>query len=171
MRWNLFILAVGGLAMSACSVDLAAPEPAPNLMAGALVAELTVAPSAVAPYGTFTATYTVHNTGSEDAHLTTACAAPARGVVYLGEAEAHFMGSSSGCRTSLGQHSIPAGGMLQRSWEVTAAIIVEAYPDGRPPLTRPAEPGEYVFRVEPDVMMINGAQAELPALSHAVVVS
>jgi hypothetical protein len=171
MRWKLSSLALGCLALAACNGALLGPAPAQLSAADVLVGQLTVAPSLIAPGGSLTATYTIYNAGPEDAHLTTACVALARGVVYHGDVEAHFIGSGSGCRTALGQYLVPAGETLRWSWDVTASIMIEAYPDGRPPLTRPVEPGVYVFRVEPDVMIVNGEQASLPHLSHAIVVN
>jgi hypothetical protein len=47
---------------------------------------------------------------------------------------------------------------------VHAAIIVKAYPDGREPDIELTPPGEYLFRVEPDVLTVNGVQARLPVI-------
>jgi hypothetical protein len=133
-----------------------------------LVMELSLDRTEVESGGTFTATYSIRNTNLEPVLLTTACFAFARGVVYQNDQEKAFMGSSSGCYTSIGTYEIDAGETLTRQWEVEAAIIIKAYPDGRPPDIELAAPGHYVFRVQPDVFEINGAQAQLPSVEQAI---
>jgi hypothetical protein len=170
MSWKYGILAVGGLALASCNGGALAPEDIQLTGSEFVASELGLDRTVVVPGETFTATYTIRNTGSEDAELTTACTALARGVIYRDGAEAPFLGSSSGCYTAIGHHVVPAGGVIEWSWDVTAAIIVKAYPDGRPPEIGEAEPGQYVFQVEPNVIMIDGAHATLPRLSRTVVV-
>jgi hypothetical protein len=158
------------LALAACAADTLAPGDAQLAAGEVLVTELSLDRTTVAPNGTFTATYTIRNTGAEGVRLTTACTALARGVVYRTGAEVAFMGSGSGCYTAIGHYDIPAGGAIAWRWDIRAAIIVEAYPDGRPPLTRAAERGEYTFQAEPNVMMINETAATLPRLSRVLLV-
>jgi hypothetical protein len=175
MTWKhsmpaLAALAPAVLALAACAADTLAPGDTELAVGEVLVTDLSLDRTTVAPNGTFTATYTIRNTGPEGVRLTTACAALARGVVYHTGAEVGFMGSGSGCRTAIGHYDIPAGEVIAWRWDVRAAIIVEAYPDGRPPLTRAAERGVYTFRAEPDVIMINETAATLPPLSRVVLV-
>lgn len=133
-----------------------------------LVMHLSLDRTEVEPGEAFTATYTIRNSRSEAVLLESSCSQPARGVVYQNDQEVNFTGSGSGCYTSIGTHNIAAGETLTRQWEVEAAIIIKAYPDGRPPDVEPAAPGHYVFRVTPDVFQINGAQAQLPAVEEAI---
>jgi hypothetical protein len=173
MTWKRSMQALAALGLAAvvlagCAEDPLAPGAAQLAVGEALVTELSLDRTAIAPGGTFTATYTIRNTGAEAVRLTTACTSLARGVVYRAGAEVGFMGSGSGCYTAIGHYAVPAGGALEWRWDVRATIIVEAYPDGRPPLTREAEPGEYTFRVEPNVIMIDDTQATLPPLSRTV---
>jgi hypothetical protein len=91
-------------------------------------------------------------------------------VVYRDGEEIGFIGSGSGCYTAISHHEIPAGGSLEWNWEVRAAVILRAYPDGRDPDVALAEPGEYLFRVEPRVFRIDGADERLPQLEQRIVV-
>jgi hypothetical protein len=177
MTWNHSMPHLAALApalalaaLAACAADTLAPGDAQLAAGEVLVTELSLERTTVAPNGAFTAIYTIRNTGAEAVRLTTACNALARGVVYRAGAEVAFMGSGSGCYTAIGHYTVPAGGAIAWRWDVRAAIIVEAYPDGRPPLTRAAERGEYTFRAEPDVIMVDETAATLPRLSRMVLV-
>jgi hypothetical protein len=163
------IIPVAFLLLSACGTDAVGPVEtlsAAQLDALGLAADIVIDRSEVARGGEFAVTYTIINTGTAPVRLESACVAVARGVVLRGGNVANFIGSSSGCRTAIGTHDIAADATLQMTWQVRAAIIVQAHPDGREPDIEPAPAGEYVFRVEPDVLTVNGVEARLPVIEQ-----
>jgi hypothetical protein len=159
------------LLLAACGAGPAGPAEmlsAAQLEALGLATQLVVDRGEVAPGGEFTARYTISNTGTAPVRLESACVAVARGVVYKSGNVANFTGSGSGCYTAIGTHDIAPGATLERTWQVRAAIIVRAYPDGREPDIELAARGEYVFRVEPDVLTVKGVEARLPNLEQKI---
>jgi hypothetical protein len=167
------LLPVAFLVLAACGTGPVGPAEtlsAAQLDALGLATDIVIDRGEVARGGEFAVTYTISNTGTAPVRLESACVAVARGVVLHGGNVANFIGSSSGCYTAIGTHDIAAGAMLERTWQVPAAIIVKAYPDGREPDIELAPAGEYVFRVEPDVLTVNGVQARLPAIEQKITV-
>lgn len=172
MLWksSLFLLAL--LVLPACELGLLSPkEAAPSqVVSHGLVTQLSVDRAAIERGEEFGATFWIRNTRSEPIHLESLCNALARGVVYRNGHEVGFIGSGSGCRTAISTYNIAAGETLKWQWQVKAAIILRAYPDGREPDMALAEPGQYIFQVEPDVYRINGAEAQLPKMEQRILV-
>jgi hypothetical protein len=169
MRRKCIVLLLTAAAIAGCEINSLAPEEAPlsQALAHGLVTRLVVDRTEVAPGGSFTATYSITNTGSGPVQLESTCVAIARGVVYRNGTETPFIGSGSGCYTAIGSHVIAAGETLERHWQLEAAILLRAHPDGSREVA-PAQPGDYIFRVIPDVFRIDGAEARLPALERPV---
>lgn len=167
MRPNTLLLFAVGLLSGACDHSLLAPG---SEFVDGFQVDLVLDRTEVAPGETFTATFSIHNSRDESVTIESLCVALARGVVYRDGHEARLIGSGSGCYTAIGHVTIEPGDSFVREWEVTAATILKAYPDGRPPDTEPAEPGDYLFRVEFDIYRINGEDAELPDLGRRFVV-
>lgn len=156
------------LGLLGCELGVLSPgDPALNLASvDGLRTELRLDRTAVDRGKEFTATFRIQNTRSEDVALESLCVAIARGVVYREGERIGFVGSGSGCFTTLRTYEIDAGETFEWSWRIKAATTVRAYPDGRPPDLAPAEQGEYIFRVEPDVWTVNGVEARLPQLEQ-----
>jgi hypothetical protein len=166
------ILAVAVLLITACDRQATAPHLAAfGEGDGASVAtHMEIDRLAVAAGDEFVVTYTVKNSGLLPLQLHSTCAPVARVVILRDGVESPLMGSGSGCRNEIGVHDLPAGGTLEHVWHIRAAVVVTAYPDGSDPETVPAQAGHYRVRVQPDVITINGAAAQLPGLEKLITV-
>jgi hypothetical protein len=169
-RGYLLLLALAVL--PACAMDLLPPkEVAQNeAVSTGLTTQLILNRTELAPGGEFTATYSIRNSRAQPIRLESLCNAIARGVVYRNGEEVGFTGSGSGCRNAISTYEIASGARLEWRWTVTAAVILRAYPDGREPDVALAEAGQYVFRVEPDVYLINGMAGKLPKMEQQIMV-
>jgi hypothetical protein len=163
------LLLTGFLFIAACGTDSIAPGEVAlsHAIAHGLETKLFIDPVDVGPGGAFTAEYSITNSRAEPVHLKSSCIAIARGVVYRDGDEARFIGSGSGCYTAVGNYKIAAGETFRWTWQVEAAIVLRAYPDGTQDI-EDAKPGEYVFRVKPDVFEINEVRAQLPVLEQGI---
>jgi hypothetical protein len=172
MLSRAYLLLLALAVLPACAMDLLPPkEVARNqAVSTGLTTQLSLDRSEVAPGGEFTATYSIRNSRAQPIRLESLCNSVARGVVYRDGGEVGFTGSGSGCRNAISTYEVASGATLEWKWTVTAAVILRAYPDGREPDVALAEAGQYVFRVEPDVYLIDRMAGKLPKMDQQIVV-
>ena len=127
---------------------------------------LRIDPAGTPSSGNLTATFTVTNRRDSSATLTSGCTALARGTVYRSgdEEPQDFIGTGDVCFTALSTYRLDVGESFEQVWNATAANRV--YLGDFQWEIVPAPEGDYVFRVSPDVIWIDGGSARLPEL-HA----
>lgn len=129
---------------------------------------LRIDPATPASGDSFTATFAITNRRGEAVTLTSGCTSIARGVVHRAEDDEWlpFIGTTSGCYTALSSYRIEVGETVTRVWDAQATTR-EYLGDFKWKITA-APPGDYVFRVLPDVIWIDDQQAaRLPELEAA----
>jgi hypothetical protein len=164
------VLLLATLPLLAC--DGQGTAPADQLLLGTqrvhgLELNLSIDPTRTVPSGTFTATLTITNRRDTAATLISGCTQLARGAVYPAEDEEPqwFIGASGGCYTALSSYHLDVGESFEQVWNVTAAR--RDYLGDFQFEIIPASEGDYVFRVSPDVIMIDHESARLPELEVA----
>ena len=99
--------------------------------------------------------------------LVSGCTQLARALVYgAGDVEPQwFIGATGGCYQATSSYQLDVGETFQQVWKATAANRV--YLGDFQFETTPASPGDYVFRVSPDVITIDQESARLPEMEVA----
>lgn len=125
---------------------------------------LSVDPAATVSGGNFTAIFTVTNRREVAVTLISGCTQLARGAVYrAGDAEPQwFIGATGGCYLATSQYRLDVGETFEQVWNVTAAS--HNYLGDLGFETVLATKGDYLFRVSPDVYLIDQAAARLREL-------
>lgn len=168
---NASLLLFALFLLPACErgTPFASERPPLQNAAGEFATQLTVDRAEIRPGEEFTGSYSFHNHRTEPVQLLSGCTALARGTVYRNAELVDFVGSSGGCREAVSAYEVAAGETLTVQWQVRATVV-RVHADGRPPELAPAEPGPYVFRVEPDVIQLDGESFRLPALEQSITV-
>lgn len=146
------------------------PEPYSDISTDGLRLQLEVEPARmnVNPEEEFSVTYSVQNNNAETVKLVSGCTAFARGIVLRKKKVVGLQGSADGCFTAISSYEIPAGEKMELEWQVKP-FSLRIYPDDRKPDTTLAQPGEYIFKVKPDIIEIDGRKDSLPEIERKIV--
>ncbi|NBC03203.1 MAG: hypothetical protein GVY20_05795 [Bacteroidetes bacterium] len=93
----------------------------------------------------------------------------ARGVAYKDDQIIGLKGSGNGCFSGISTHEIGAGENLEIEWQIKP-FSVRYFPDDREPDTTFTDPGEYIFKVKPDVFEVNKEEKRLPELERTFII-
>ena len=128
---------------------------------------LSIDPATTVPSGALNATLSITNRRDRAMTLISGCTQLARAIVYrVGDVEPQwFIGVSDGCYLATSSYQLDVGETFQQVWKATAAN--RFYLGDFQFETIPASPGDYVFRVSPDVITIDQESARLPELEVA----
>jgi hypothetical protein len=116
---------IASLALAACSLDLAAPEPNLTVLMAGLNVTLSVEPADVQQHAPFTVRLGVTNPTSDTIRITTAHGCLALPHVLRNGQRIPFVGSALGCTAAITQHTFPPGDSRWLTWQMRAELYAE----------------------------------------------
>jgi hypothetical protein len=146
------VLLLTGVALTACVLDIAGPQPVTDGLPEGLRVELTVEPGEVAQHEAFSVHLSVTNTTSHIIEVVTAHGCLAIPHVRRNGERIPFQGSWWGCTAAITTHTFAPGETWSRTWEMRAELYAE-HPgevDGVP-----APKGTYHVQAEFDTLPVS----------------